>query len=553
LSSRAEPLPAVPSRGEGWAEEWVRLTAFAYRNLIMARRNVFFLFELTFWPGVAMISHGLLTRFLDLTPPMTAFILVGTIALSAVQVCQLDVAYAVLFDIWSKSMKHQFLTPVRIHHLALGSWLVGVGRGVIVWGLMALIGSRAFGFDFVGAGAPRVAMFLLGCFMTALVIGLLVCALVLLFGTRAETSAWAAVNFFVTVINMRAKGMTMMRMPMFVWMSFITQVLLLLAFPVITVALILLMFDRSFGSHFFIPSAGGDPLPQRPSRDERGLDDLGVAGGALLGRQRREQRGIDEHPRGLVVGADVVLRLRQVDPGLAAVGRVHLCDERRRDLDERDATEVRRGQEAGRDGQNQSHAGQRRIFESRKLREERREQAEGDQGEREVGGREDRTRPYRVIEGGQQQSHHRGVDPAQGRLERRPPAQRVPERQRPHDEQERGQEDGDEREAGARPPPGRHVHDRAQVGREGEERPGHRLRRAIAGQELGVRHPAGRHDLGLQQRQNHVTAAEDEGTRPVEGIEDGQRRRRNRLTQEWQHHEQPEEDDERDDGQMAPE
>jgi ABC-2 type transport system permease protein len=197
LSSRAEPLPAVPSRGEGWAEEWVRLTAFAYRNLIMAQRNVFFLFELTFWPGVAMVSHGLLTRFLDLTPPMTAFILVGTIALSAVQVCQLDVAYAVLFDIWSKSMKHQFLTPVRIHHLALGSWLVGVGRGVIVWALMALIGSWAFGFDFVGAGAPRVAMFLLGCFLTALVIGLLVCALVLLFGTRAETSAWAAVNFFV--------------------------------------------------------------------------------------------------------------------------------------------------------------------------------------------------------------------------------------------------------------------------------------------------------------------------------------------------------------------
>lgn len=195
MSSRAEPI------GEGladrWIGEWARLTAFAYRNLIMARRNVFFVFELTFWPGVAMLSHGLLTRFLDLTPQMTAFILVGTVALSAVQVCQLDVAYAVLFDIWSKSMKHQFLTPVRIRHLALGSWLVGVGRGVVVWALMAIIGGRAFGFDFLGAGVGRVTLFLLGCFLTALVIGLLVCALVLLWGTRAETSAWAAVNFFV--------------------------------------------------------------------------------------------------------------------------------------------------------------------------------------------------------------------------------------------------------------------------------------------------------------------------------------------------------------------
>ncbi len=70
----------------------------------------------------------------------------------------------------------------------------------------------------------------------------------------------AAVNFFTTIVNMRAKGMKLMRMPMFVWMSFITQVLLLLAFPVITVALILLMFDRSFGTHFFVPAGGGDPL-----------------------------------------------------------------------------------------------------------------------------------------------------------------------------------------------------------------------------------------------------------------------------------------------------
>jgi cytochrome c oxidase subunit 1 len=70
----------------------------------------------------------------------------------------------------------------------------------------------------------------------------------------------AAVNFFVTIINLRAPGMKMMRMPMFVWMSLITQVLLLLAFPIITVALVLLMLDRSFGTHFFVPSGGGDPV-----------------------------------------------------------------------------------------------------------------------------------------------------------------------------------------------------------------------------------------------------------------------------------------------------
>jgi cytochrome c oxidase subunit 1 len=70
----------------------------------------------------------------------------------------------------------------------------------------------------------------------------------------------AAINFFVTIVNLRAPGMKMLRMPMFVWMSFITQILLLLAFPVITIALVFLMMDRHFGTHFFIPDGGGDPI-----------------------------------------------------------------------------------------------------------------------------------------------------------------------------------------------------------------------------------------------------------------------------------------------------
>jgi ABC-2 type transport system permease protein len=196
LSSRADVV-VREREPETWFVEVVRTWAFAHRNVIMARRNIFFVFELTFWPGVAMLSHGLLTRFLALDAKMTAFILVGTVALSTVQVCQLDVAYAVLFDIWSKSMKHQFLAPVSIRHLALGAWLVGVGRGLVVFALMAAIGSSAFGFDFLGAGPGSLAVFLLGCFLSSLIIGLFVCALVILFGTRAESSAWAAVNFLV--------------------------------------------------------------------------------------------------------------------------------------------------------------------------------------------------------------------------------------------------------------------------------------------------------------------------------------------------------------------
>ena len=69
----------------------------------------------------------------------------------------------------------------------------------------------------------------------------------------------AAFNFLVTIINMRAPGMSLMRLPLFGWMTFVTSILMVLAFPVITVALTLLLLDRFFGMNFFISQAGADP------------------------------------------------------------------------------------------------------------------------------------------------------------------------------------------------------------------------------------------------------------------------------------------------------
>ncbi len=74
------------------------------------------------------------------------------------------------------------------------------------------------------------------------------------------SSLAAAFNFIVTIVNLRAPGMTLMRMPLFVWMTLVTSILLVLAFPVITVGLIELTFDRNFGTNFFVPAGGGDPV-----------------------------------------------------------------------------------------------------------------------------------------------------------------------------------------------------------------------------------------------------------------------------------------------------
>ncbi|WP_078595443.1 cytochrome c oxidase subunit I [Evansella clarkii] len=66
------------------------------------------------------------------------------------------------------------------------------------------------------------------------------------------------INFLVTIINMRAPGMSMMRMPLFTWNTFVASILILFAFPALTVGYLLLMMDRIFGSNFFVVEMGGN-------------------------------------------------------------------------------------------------------------------------------------------------------------------------------------------------------------------------------------------------------------------------------------------------------
>ena len=131
---------------------------------------------------------------------------------------------------------------------ALSYWIF-LGGGILLNSGWFLGGSPNFGWFAYAPGTEQA--YNPGHGMDFYTVGLLV------LGTATMAAGF---NFLVTIINMRAPGMSLMRMPVFVWMTLVTSFLIILAFPIITVGLIELLLDRNFGTNFFLPSGGGDPV-----------------------------------------------------------------------------------------------------------------------------------------------------------------------------------------------------------------------------------------------------------------------------------------------------
>ncbi len=169
--------------------QWLnRCLAFTYRNFLFAVRNFFAFAELIFWPMVTLISIGLLGDYLELREKALAFVLTGAITAGILQVTQLDVAYSLLYEVWSKSVKQTMLAPVGISENLFGSWVMGMVRGSAIFLVLSVAAVVLFGFKF--PGLMMTAVFLFGIFCCALLLGLIVSVLILIFGQKADITAW---------------------------------------------------------------------------------------------------------------------------------------------------------------------------------------------------------------------------------------------------------------------------------------------------------------------------------------------------------------------------
>jgi ABC-2 type transport system permease protein len=176
--------------------------AFAARSLLVNRRNVFAIFEMLFWPGISIFSVGLLTKFLKLDSATVTFVLIGAIGMNTIQIAQLDLSYSLLYDVWSKSLKHKFIAPIRLSHILVGAGLVGLIRGFLVFVIMSFLCMWLFGMDLSRPGFMGLLIFLAGMFLNAVILGILVLALVLRFGHRAEVAAWAFAYLLVLLCGL---------------------------------------------------------------------------------------------------------------------------------------------------------------------------------------------------------------------------------------------------------------------------------------------------------------------------------------------------------------
>lgn len=164
---------------------------------IKANRRIIFILEMLFWPVMSLLSLAIFSRFMGLTAQAKTFLFTGMISWSCIYLCFNAVSRGFLQEVWHKSFKQTFSTPITFTDCILGHWMYGIIQITIAFLILGIF-ATFFGFNIFALGLyiPLVIGLVA---LAGLFIGIIAVSLILWLGLRVDFLVWALVDMIVFI------------------------------------------------------------------------------------------------------------------------------------------------------------------------------------------------------------------------------------------------------------------------------------------------------------------------------------------------------------------
>jgi len=165
---------------------------------LRAIRRVVWLFEMIFWPLIGLASFGILTTFINAGIEIKTLLFTGIMGWSTINLVQTAISKGFMHELWDKSIKNTFSSPIKFSDFVIGHWLFGILEAVVAFTLMALAAMFLFGFNIFSIGVYLpLGLGLIA--ISGLIIGIIAVSFILMFGLKVDFIVWSIVDMIVFI------------------------------------------------------------------------------------------------------------------------------------------------------------------------------------------------------------------------------------------------------------------------------------------------------------------------------------------------------------------